>query len=112
MILKVFDLIILEIESSKLTTDSLQFAYKSNTGTATCTWAVTTVVDHFTKFNKPVFAAAMDMSKAFDMVKWSKLFNTLLSRGVRPIFLRLLLFIYRHQQCNVKWGTRYLHCLM
>ena len=62
------------------------------------------MVDHFTKFGKPVFAAAMDMSKAFDMVKWSELFNTLLSRGVRPIFLRLLLFIYRHQQCNVKWG--------
>ena len=72
----------------------MQFAYKDKTGTATCTWTVTTVVDHFTRKGKPLYGAAMDMSKAFDMVKWSELFSTLLERKINPLFLRLLLYIY------------------
>ena len=47
----------------------------------------------------------MDMLKAFDRVQWSKLFGTLIKRKVEPIFLRLLLFIYCHQKCSVKWSS-------
>ena len=83
LILKVLDLLILEIESEKLSTDCLQFAYKPNSGTASCSWMVTLVVDYFTR-NGP----ALDMSKAFDMVKWSELFSSLIERGINPIFLR------------------------
>ena len=88
LILKIIDLVVLEKEGSKLSTDALQFAYKTNTGTATCTWAVTTVVEYFTRGGKPVFSAAMDMSKAFDMVKWSGLFCNLLRKRVHPMFLK------------------------
>ena len=45
----------------------------------------------------------MDMSKAFDMVEWGELFTTLLDRKVDCIYLRLMLFIYRNQSCDVKW---------
>ena len=47
----------------------------------------------------------MDLSKAFDMVEWEELFLTLPKRKVNPIFLRLIIFIYRNQQCNVKWNS-------
>ena len=50
-----------------------------------------------------MYGAAVDMSKAFDMVEWSELFLTLLDRNVECIFLRLIFFIYTHQKCNVKW---------
>ena len=93
---------ILNLESDKISTAALQFAYKQNTGTATCTWAVTAIVDHFTRNRKPVFACAMFMSKAFDMVKWGKLFIILYERGVHPIIIRLLIYIYRNQQYTVK----------
>ena len=102
LILKVLDLVILTVEGSKLGTDSLQFAYKPNSGTASCTWMVTTVVDIFTRNGKTVFGAAMDMSKAFDMVKWSELFRTLMDRNINPLILRLLLHIYRNQQYTVR----------
>ena len=46
----------------------------------------------------------MNMSKAFDMVKWSELFSTLLERKINPLFLRLLLYICKNQQYTVKWG--------
>ena len=107
LLLKVLDLVILNIERSKLDTDALQFAYKANTGTATCTWTITSVVDHFSRNGKPVFGAAMDMSKAFDMVKWSELFKILLERQISAIFLRLLLHIYTNQHYTVKWGNKF-----
>ena len=49
----------------------------------------------------------MDMSKAFDMVEWGELFISLKDRAVDAIFLRLLLHIYKNQQCDVKWGGKY-----
>jgi len=52
---KVFDLVILKMEGSKLSTDGLQFAYKLTSGTAACTWMVTTIVDHFTRNGKTVY---------------------------------------------------------
>ena len=55
----------------------------------------------------PVYGAAMDMSKAFNMVEWGELFRTLLDRRVDLIFLRLILFIYSNQQCDVKWSGKY-----
>ena len=45
----------------------------------------------------------MDMSKAFDLVEWGELFCTLEKRKVEPIFLRLMMYIYTMQQCDVKW---------
>ena len=54
-----------------------------------------------------VFGCAMDLSKAFDMVEWSELFITLDKKKVHPIFLRILFFIYRGQQCDVRWAGKY-----
>ena len=49
----------------------------------------------------------MDLSKAFDMVDWRELFSSLRKRMVDPIFIRVLIFMYRNQQCDVKWGQSY-----
>ena len=49
----------------------------------------------------------MDMSKAFDMVEWGEVFLVLQNRKVDAIFLRLLLCIYKNQQCNVKWAGKF-----
>ena len=48
----------------------------------------------------------MDMSKAFDMVEWGELFETMISGKVECIFLRLSLNIYSQQQCDVQWGSQ------
>ena len=49
----------------------------------------------------------MDLSKAFDMVEWTELFITLMERGVEPVFLRVLLYVYQNHQCNIKWGGKF-----
>ena len=51
----------------------------------------------------------MDLSKAFDLVEWVKLFTILQEKEVSPVFLRILLFIYRNQYCDVKWNSSYSH---
>ena len=101
--MKVIDLVVLILEGDKLEFYCLQFAYQQNSVTTMCTWTATTVIDHFTRRGNPIYSAAMDMSKAFDLVKWSKLFDTLMKQKVDPIFLRLLLYIYTHQKCSVRW---------
>ena len=53
-----------------------------------------------------MYGVAMDMSKAFDMVE---LFTTILDRKVESLYLRLMLFIYRNQSCDVKWCGEYSH---
>ena len=49
----------------------------------------------------------MDMTKAFDLVCHSLLFKKLLERGLPPIFIRMLLFMYTFQVANVRWGGKY-----
>ena len=70
LILKLVDLIILHLEREKLGFDVMQFAYQAKTSTTMCTWTVTSVVDQFLRNGTTVYGAAMDMSKAFDMVEW------------------------------------------
>ena len=72
--------------------------------TVTCSWSVTSVVDYFTKRGATVYGAAMDMSKAFDMVNWCELYSTLRKRNINPLILRLMLNIYKTQKCNVLWN--------
>ena len=104
LILKLIDQIFLILEGSKLNFDQLQFAYQKNNSTTMCSWMVTSVIEHYLNDGSRVFGASMDMSKAFDMVDWNFLFSDLLKRRVDPMFLRLMIYIYEHQKCSVKWG--------
>ena len=94
LLLKLIDLVVLQLEGDKLGFDEMQFAYQAKSSTTMCTWTVTSVVEYFNRNGTTVYGAAKDMSKAFDMVEWSELFETLLSRKVDCIFLRLILYIY------------------
>ena len=105
LLLKLLDLVILILEGDKLSCDPLQFGFQSGSGTVMCTWTATAVIDYFNRRGSVVYGCAMDLSKAFDMVDWKELFLLLRKRKVEPIFLRVLFFIYRNQQCNVKWNT-------
>ena len=41
------------------------------------------------------------------MCSWKHLFKELVNRGVSPIILRVLLFIYVNQSCDVLWNGKY-----
>ena len=107
LLLKLIDNVVLLLEGDKLKFDCLQFAYQEKSSTTMCSWTVTAVADYFNRGGNPVYAASMDMSKAFDLVSWENLFSTLLDRKIDGLFLRLLLYIYTNQECNVKWCGEY-----
>ena len=46
----------------------------------------------------------MDLSKAFDLVEWVELFTILQKKKIAPVFLRIMLFIYSNQYCDVRWN--------
>ena len=54
-----------------------------------CTWAINTVIDHYNRLGRPIFACSMDLSKAFDMASWAKLFPELLKRKY-PLDIKML----------------------
>ena len=52
-----------------------------------------------------VYMCVLDASKAFDRVNLLTLFKTLYSRGMCPIYLRLLMKIYEEQQMRIRWNN-------
>ena len=47
----------------------------------------------------------LDASQAFDRINYVQLFNTLLARGMCPITVRLLVYVYCNQAVMVRWGN-------
>ena len=102
LILKIFDWIISLLHGAKLSTDELQFGYQQKTSNM-CTWLVIEIIDYFLRNGSEVFVGVMDM-KVFDNVKQCVLFWKLIDKGISPIYLHLLLNMYRKQRANVCWN--------
>ena len=96
-VLKLLAIVILSLEGEKFGCDQLQFWFQPEASTTMCSWMVTSVIDQYNRQGAAVYGCAMDLSKAFDMVEWASLFQVLETRGVSPIFLRVLLYVYTNQ---------------
>ena len=104
LILKVFELVIIQLWGHLLSSDSLQFGYKAKTSTLHCTWLVTEVVQYMLRGGINPVVTVLDCSKAFDKCKFSLLFQRLLDKGLPPVVVRVLAFIYMEQYSWVRWG--------
>ena len=87
--------------------DHLQFGFEALSSTTMYNWAVNTVIEHYMSKGKVLYGCSMDCSKAFDMVEWVAMFKGLMKRGVKVIFIRLLMNIYRDQYCDVRWNGKF-----
>ena len=103
LVIKIFDWAIILAFNKHLQLDDLQFSYQANLSTSMCSWLALETISYFSRNGSDVFTCLMDMSKAFDTVKHSVLFNKLLDQGMPEIITRYLLTAYRLQQVNVKW---------
>ena len=104
LILKVFELVVIQLWGHLLSSDSLQFGYKSTTSTTHCTWLVSEIMQHMLRGGINPVVTVLDCSKAFDKCKFSVLFKRLLDKGLPPIVARVLSFIYMEQYGWVRWG--------
>ena len=104
VIMKVFDIVILTVFEEYLQLDELQFGYQREVSTTMCTWLAAETISHFVRNGSEVFSCLMDMSKAFDRVQHSHLFQKLLKQGMPPIIVRFILASYKQQKANVNWN--------
>ena len=107
VILKLFDWVFIILYNKSFQLDALQFSYQPNCSTSMCTWMAIETIDYFLRNNSEVFLCTMDMTKAFDNVKHSKLFEKLIQRDIPAIILRFLMCMYEIQVANVKWNNCY-----
>ena len=104
LILKLFDIILLNIFGDSLCLAEEQYGFQRKSSTTLCSWTAKETINYFLNRDTPVFACFIDMTKAFDLVNYGKLFDKLKSR-ITPLFLRLLAYIYSHQRYNVAWNS-------
>ena len=105
--MKLYDLVIMSLFRENLYFDDLQFGYQTDVSTSMCTWLATETISHFQRNGSEVFGCLMDMSKAFDTVQHSCLFQKLLDQGVPSVIVRFILVSYENQVANVRWNNEY-----
>ena len=103
LFLKIVDWVIILLYGDSLQLHDLQFAYQPKCSTNMCTWMVVETIDYFLRNGGEVFACAMDMTKAFDLVVHSKLLMKLLEASMPAIVVRLMLVMFLTQFANVRW---------
>ena len=99
----ILDWSILLKEHKSLSSSPLQFGFKKGLSTTQCTHSLLENVDYYNYNKSDVFVLMLGVSKAFDSVRYCKLFNELLERDISPVVLRILIYMYMNQTLRVQW---------
>ena len=100
---KIVDMLISDRYSNQLMTSNAQFAFKKCHSTSMCTALVKEVVSYYNGRNTNVYACLLDATKAFDCVRYDKLFELLLKKDIPGTVIRLLLDSYTRQYAYMRW---------
>ena len=68
-----------------------------------CTLVLKEIVRYYYNICSNVFSCYIDATKAFDRVRYDKLFNLLIDRGIPPIIVRSMLDLYVRQSLKTHW---------
>ena len=101
---KLLDLMVLNREHNLLITSELQFGFKSKHSTALATSVLLQTVDYYIDNGGIVYGMALDASKAFDRLEYSRLFTLLVKRKLNPLYIRLILDMYVNQKMCVRYN--------
>ena len=105
IISKIIDYVTISQIEDKLKTSSYQFAYKEGFSTSMCSFLVSETIQYYKSHGSDVYMLSLDASKAFDRVKYTKLFKLLIKRSVCALVIRLLLKVYIFSSATVKWNN-------
>ena len=100
---KLTDIIIIEKQRAAIQSSDYQFGFKENSSTTQCTFVFNEVVQYYLNNGGRVYATFLDASKAFDSVRFDKMFKLLIHRGMCPLIARFLTHCYMYQSCSVRW---------
>ena len=106
-ITKIIDWVILLKYPHCFRTSELQFAYKNHHATPMCTLALKEVVKYYTSRRGSVYCCLLDATKAFDRVKFDKLFEIMIARNIPSCAIRLVFDMYSRQKVRTVWNGQY-----
>ena len=104
---KVFEWCLLFSFQSCFVTSSLQFGFKPGFSADLCTGLLKNVIQNYIENDTHVFGYFLDVSKAFDRVNHTTLFEKLLRRDLPLPVASLLLSWYTHQELKVRWSSSF-----
>ena len=61
-------------------------------------------LSYYANNNSMVFCTFLDATKAFDRIRYCKLFRLLSDRGIPPCIIRILLGFYTYNLVRVVWN--------
>jgi hypothetical protein len=105
---KVLNIIVMAKNASVMQSQYMQFGFKSGHSTTQCTFVMQEIIDYYSRNGSSVYVIMLDTSRTFDRVHYVKLFKLLISRGMCPMYCRILAFMYTHQTLRVKWNGFFL----
>ena len=77
-----------------------------------CTLLLKDTIQYYVDRQSSVNTCFVDATKAFDMVKFDKLFLLMIKRGVSSIDLRAMMDLYSHQRIRTGMGAGLDHTSM
>ena len=100
---KILEIVFVKRNSRFMKTSDMQYAFKKGMGTTTCSHMLKEVVKYYRSRGSQVYCCYLDATKAFDRLRFDKLFEILLQSGIGFPDLRLLLDAYKRQQVRATW---------
>lgn len=100
---KLFDNIVLTRFGDRLSSSELQFGFKVKSSTSLCSMVLKESLSYYVHHQSSVFCTFLDASKAFDRVRYCKLFRLLVIRQVPALIIRILMSFYIGHSVRVQW---------
>jgi exonuclease III len=104
VISKVFDSVLNSLLCKFIQPHDNQFGFRQGLSTETAILCVKHTVKYYTSRKTAVYAAFLDLSKAFDLVSYDILWKKLKSINLPPELINIFKFWYMNQVNNVKWA--------
>ena len=102
---KLFESVLLTLFGDSMKSDDLQFGFKKNSSCCHALFVFNESVRYFIRHGSRVHCAALDASKAFDKVLHFGLFYKMVSKGISPMFINVLIYWYSRLHCAVLWKS-------
>ena len=103
VISKLFERVVLDLCNDLFCTEDVQFGFKKGLSCTNAIFAVRSTVDYFVERGSTVYAAALDIRKAYDTVHHIKLFTALLKAGFPSWVVTTLMDWYSKLFAAVRW---------